>query len=409
MNSFKKLVCFVPGWLSKQRDEIGSDPILRWYGAILCWCYALGGLSWLFLEKGSLILSKGFMPYCWPFFESCFRFRYFTESQWKILIAFYTLLAIGLGTLFLKQKFYRIAYYLLFFLVFIKTLIFIQDFRLRLNQHYMLYWMTLVYLFIPAKREILKYQLILFYFWAGILKIDYEWLSGSALYNLDKFWIKGDLVPWSCLYVVILESVIIFGILFKNPYIFWSTFAQLILFHIFSWPIVQWYYPILMFLLISILPLDRLGIKKFPVQIKATRKETIFIIVLFSIFQIVPYIFPGDSALTGEGRLFALNMFDAKVQCEGKLMVHFKNGDKKEIKPRILATQRIKCDPIVFANYARISCLILKKKKSFEDLDLYLISRRFSEKEYSKRIEIEKFCTKNPSYSMLWHNDWILY
>jgi len=50
----------------------------------------------------------------------------------------------------------------------------------------MLNWIVLAYLFFPGKRVLLRHLLVSLYFWAGILKLDWEWLSGVALYNQDR-------------------------------------------------------------------------------------------------------------------------------------------------------------------------------------------------------------------------------
>ena len=65
-------------------------------------------------------------------------------------------------------------------------------------------------------------------------------------------------MPASCVYVVVLETTLIFGLYARRNWIFYATLAQLVAFHIFSWPIVGFWYPTLMFCLLSILPLMRL-------------------------------------------------------------------------------------------------------------------------------------------------------
>jgi hypothetical protein len=49
-------------------------------------------------------------------------------------------------------------------------------------------------------------------------------------------------------------------------------------------------------------------------------------LALFSILQVIPYAFPGDTAITGEGRIFALHIFDAQVVCNSNIVVRRKDG-----------------------------------------------------------------------------------
>ena len=55
------------------------------------------------------------------------------------------------------------------------------DFRFRANQYYMATAIVAILLFWPHKRDALRILLVAFYFWAGTLKLNIEWLSGSTL------------------------------------------------------------------------------------------------------------------------------------------------------------------------------------------------------------------------------------
>ena len=44
-------------------------------------------------------------------------------------------------------------------------------------------WVTGVFLAVPGKREALRLLLVLFYVWAGTLKLNWEWISGAGLYR----------------------------------------------------------------------------------------------------------------------------------------------------------------------------------------------------------------------------------
>jgi hypothetical protein len=101
----------------------------------------------------------------------------------------------------------------------------------------------------------------LFYFWAGTLKVNWEWISGAALYR-PLWFFTGRGVIVACAYVVLMELFVSWGLLARRSWIFWSAVAQLALFHVMSWAVVDFFYPILMFLLLSIVVLDRL----YPVK-----------------------------------------------------------------------------------------------------------------------------------------------
>ena len=55
-------------------------------------------------------------------------------------------------------------------------------------------------------------MVVLFYFWAGLLKFNSEWLSGAALYKKPWLLPTGAL-PLACAYVLALETVFSWGLL----------------------------------------------------------------------------------------------------------------------------------------------------------------------------------------------------
>jgi len=179
--------------------------------------------------------------------------------------------------------------------------------------------------------------------------------------------------------------------------------------------VVGFFYPILMFLLLSIFPLARLlpregadesvldelvaGRLPLPAWIAAG---------LFSFLQIVPYLYPGDTAITGEGRLYALHMFDARVECEAIGTLHLADGSVEGIDLHVGST-RNGCDPIRIRAHARILC---QRRDSgtvaFESLDVDLRSRRATDRELTPVMHIQDFCANLPRYSPFLHNEWIL-
>ena len=54
-----------------------------------------------------------------------------------------------------------------------------------------------------------------------------------------------------------MECLFSWGLLARNRWLFWGVFAQILLFHLVSFSVVGFYYPILMVLLLSVFPLSR--------------------------------------------------------------------------------------------------------------------------------------------------------
>lgn len=407
-------------WLGAQIDEIASDRVLRLYGATLAAAHLLSFFHWEYRRAAPLLLDPSAFAVCWPFFESCAAWRWLPREGWEVLL--WTLAALSLASAagFASRRTTSVGYWLLAAATALRLAILVQDFQLRLNQHYMLTWVVAVFLLLPRRRDLLQHLLVLFYFWAGLLKLDYEWLSGAALYGKDRIWIPASLIPASCVYVVVLEVVLIFGVYSRRAWLFWATLAQLAVFHVISWKVVGFFYPTLMFLLLSIFPATRLltpreawprsplaSLRSRGASLRESR-VALALAASFSICQLVPYAMPGDSALTGEGRLFALHMFDAQVECEPAYSMRFADGSTRPYPTAWLRNfpRRIRCDPILFLNAGRHLCERLPRPFA-EDIDVRVLARRASDPTWHTLIDVERFCAAGLTYDLWRPNAWI--
>jgi hypothetical protein len=408
-------------YFTRQIAEIESDPVLRNFGVALGATHVLSFVLWRFRIGLERVIGPGVDGLCWPFFENCHLARVLSPGAIHGLLQVYLLLGGAAIVLLLAGRRVQAAYWILVALTAFRLAIVFQDFTLRLNQHYMATLVALVFHFVPNKRTNLRYLILAFYVWAGLLKFDREWLSGAALYHQDRLWVPAALIPASCAYVLVLEVLFVWGVLFKRKWLFWSTFAQLIVFHVFSWTVVGFFYPMIMFCLLAIFPLawqverndpgpslfERLFRRNAP-------RSSYAMLAVYSILQLIPYAFPGDSALTGEGRLFALNMFDARVQCRANFTFHKKDGttevlDLTRDKGELILATRIQCDPIVYFDMGQAWCRKMESREDFTSLDVLLESKRSSDDGPPRPVmDVRDFCQAGLTYRMWRPNGWIL-
>lgn len=409
-------------YLENQIQEIRSHLTLRIYGSLMSLLLILAGGDWLMTGVSSA-LGRGTEAICWPMFPNCQSWRVIETSGIQLIFATLLLLSILNLLLFTVPRFNKTAFYLLITLNVFKLLIIAFDFRFRLKQHIMAFWVTMVFLFLPKKERSLKVLVVFFYFWAGLLKLNTEWLSGISLYKMPWLMIPA-LLPWACAYVLILELLLVWGLLFDGTKISWAVLIQLFIFHLFSFPVVGYFYPVTMYTILMIYPLSW-GFK-WPSSwlCPPEDQETTFrwlldrrkalpaygLVMVFSCAQIIPRFMPGDTAITGEGRLFSLHMFDAFTSCEAFAEVRYKDGSSRRVDLKIDHPVRIHCDPITYLSRARFLCKNeIKMNNAFKDLDLSLCSKRASEGEFHQVIDEKDFCTKDLRYSLLSHNGWIHY
>ena len=407
-------------YVERQIAEIRRDPALRCYGVAMAFLHVVSALWWLDQRAIGFIHSAA-EPICWPIVPACERLRVLGPAPLSWLLLAYLLAPVVVGLLFASERHTRTAYWGLVGLTVFKAAVMLLDFRLRMNQHYMAFAVTLAFLFAPAKRNTLRVLVMLFYFWAGTLKLNWEWLSGAGLYR--PVWLfSGAGVVAACAYVVVLELGVSWGLLARRAWIFWGALAQFVVFHVFSWPVVGFFYPLLMFAILTIYPMARLVPPREPVDAPAgpgllasfwrgrERGATYAVAAAFSLLQLTPYAFPGDHALTGEGRLYALHMFDARPVCTGYADLHHVDGTTTRRDLKLRLDTRIACDPVVFWNRARTLCRERGADglATVRELDLYLWARRATQAELRPVIAVTGFCGRDVRYNPFWHNGWIL-
>jgi hypothetical protein len=396
-------------------DDIRSDAALTFFGGALASANIVTFVQWKFHNGVPLMVGRGRDSLCWPFWEGCHAYA-LPVAIVNAGLWLYLLLAVVAAGCFLSRR-VSAGYWLLLLVNVMRVFVMLQDYRLKANHHYMLNWMVLAYLFLPHTRAMLRHVLVCIYFWAGALKLDPDWLSGAALYSQDRLWFPRALVPAACVYVVVLEMGMIWGLYSRRAWVFWGTLAQLALFHYTSWPIVGFWYPSLMLCLLSILPLARI-IPAPQAETAARRRPhmvyalTAAVAVIFASLQMLPRAFPGDTAITGEGRMFALHMFDALVECDAALTYHLPDGDRVQVRGETTKLpHRSRCDPFVYYAIARNECARLAGEAAPSaapvDFDVSLRSRRNSAASYTQVLAIRNFCAAAPHYALWHHNDWI--
>lgn len=373
------------------------DPALRRYGAALCVGLGLTAL-WFLSRDAHLWLHPEKEALCWPGTSSCAQWRVFSADTWWWIFLATAVASLLVARLFRRGR--RWAWFALLGLSVLQCAIVLSDYRFRLNQHYMLAWLVAVFLFFPDRRRLLRWLFVAFYVWAGTLKLNADWLSGEALPS-ETFIGDGTLLRIALAYVVVFELVVIWGLLAKQGWIFWTAYFHFLGFTLFSFTQVGFFYPLLMLTTSSIFLLDR----AFPREAPRRLWPSFAVLAVFSLLQLVPFAFPGDSALTGEGRLFALHMFDARVECRSVAEVQRQGQTIGFFDLRNELPIRTQCDPAMMLARARALC----QAPGSEDLtfNVRLDSKRATADALVPLVAINDFCNNVPEYALFSRNRWI--
>ena len=404
------------GWfstfISRNIEEIGADKALRLYGACLGISY-IATAAHYFIRRQYLYLTTPNGSLCWPLFPDCYQYHVLSVPQAIAVGCLLACLAAAFPLYFLMGRVGAGWAFLLATVVLDWTII-SQDFRSRLNEHYMLLWTTIAFLFFPKKRQTVRFLILSFYFWAGRIKLNHEWLSGSDLPH--RLWlIPVSTYPVACAYVVILEMVFVWALVQPRKWLFWAVFAQFVLFHAMSWSIVHFYYPVLMAGIISIFPLCRLlpngaGNDLSDFFHLRLPRSLYALLAVFAALQLSPLLYPGDPDWTDQGRLVALHMFTGRSQCRVLATEKFKTGAAKTVDLfRRDLTPNMNCDPLVYFNEAQRICRQLPgQDPDFVDLDLRMDVSKTVSPASRPLIATDDFCAKHIRYNAFLPNDWIL-
>ncbi len=128
--------------------------------------------------------------------------------------------------------------------------------------------------------------------------------------------------------------------------------------------------------------------------------------VLFAALQLAPTAYPGDPAITGEGRYLALHMFDAPVQCKSEIVFRSTHEWRSlPIRPPFVYP-RISCDPLIHFRMSQARCREMRDAGVQDGFEWILRSRKTGQLNFEIVAHIPDFCSAAVSYSVV-GNSWI--
>ena len=397
-------------YIQSQIEEIRNYKTLRWYGVFLSLVHVVTFFFWHHTAFVYQYIPKTANTLCWPQIPFCESLRFLSPMGVQITLFLYLALALLTVFLFLRKNTLAYAYWLFLFINVIKLYLFFMDYRLMGNYHYMPFVISFAYLFIRQKLFFIPILIGSFYFFAGVLKLsNFEWLTGLAFPKGVRFpfFFNEDIKMLLCFYVVCLEIIGTWLLILKTRWKM-AAYFQFIIFHIMSYFIVDYFYPAVMLCLLSVFLLMYIFRENV---VKLSIRNTFFGILFLSLViagNILSVFIPGDAALTGEGRYYGLNMYDANTECDSQIFLRFKN---KTIQESFSAyreySMRIQCEPYVDFNTVSKICSYYKSDPDFIDMDWSLYSKLGSDLSFQRIVNERDVCSKNLQYSSWKKNKWI--
>ncbi len=373
-------------------EEIRASPALRKYGFFLSFIHFFTFAYWFSYADIYNLISRATPAFCQPFFQSCEVFRFGTPELWRWILVAYFLAGLLSSALWL-MGFIRWAYIAALVLFLFKFFIYIQDYRLTDSYHYIHFLFLFLFLFVPRKLKIIPFAIVLIYWVAGIQQLNMG-LSG---------------IRWTTAYVLVLE--LFFSTLLLSSKPFWQKFAliQFFIFHIYSIQFVGLFYPAVMLCVLSIF------IPMFKAKNAAPGLSEIWhykphrnLVFLFILAQLYPVVLPGKAALTGEGRLLALNIFASRATCRHSFVVEMGAGRYQQLQIRTESIGAgIRCEPYLYLEFARRLCEDFAHEGNPAIVDIHLQSRLSSENNFSPIVDQKNICQSKIRFNPLFSNSWI--
>jgi len=250
----------------------------------------------------------------------------------------------------------RIALWLLACGSLLKLGLYLLDYRLMGNFHSMPIFLSFIYFLRPKDLNAAQLTLVMFYFLAGTLKLNLEWLSGQALWT-PRVWKLTELMPWGLAGVVILELCLIWLLLMPSRPLRFLIWFTLVAFHLVSYNWVGWFYPAIMLTMILFMPFMW---RKASSNWRLTRwgaASMMVLILAHSLPHFEDFKLRGTPlSLEGSARAYTLNMIDARPTCIASLMMKV-GGDRLDVIPNMREYGvRTSCDPLLLKAYAVSIC-----------------------------------------------------
>jgi len=397
-------------YIKSQIQEIISTRSLSWYGVFLSVIHIV---TFFFWHHNALIyqyLTKNANSLCWPQISFCESIRILSPFGVQILLYGYLTMTVFNIFLFLNRKTIVFAYWLFLILNLLKLYIFLMDYRLLDSYHYLPFLVSFAYLFIWQKLFFIPLLISCFYFFTAFLKINNsDWLMNLVFSRNIWFpsFVSENVRLIICFYVISMEMI---GSLFLIARSHWKAlvYIQFALFYVISYFIWGYFCSTVMLCLLSLFFLSFFFDEKYILlNLKKMLPGAIFTsIILFG--WLLPFLIPGNSALTGEGRLYGPNMLNLYSYCDSHIILRFQNETLQEHFPKYREYPLfLRCDPYIEFHKVKKICADYKEGPKFIDLDWTFYSKLRYDLGYKQVVSEKNFCSKNLKYFSWKKNDWI--
>jgi hypothetical protein len=341
---------------------------------------------------------------CPPYFKNCLEYTFLDilPESWEraifstclfslLFFAFYTFL----------NKLWKTCHFTILLLFIWKILhTWVLSFNITIEYSFFSDPFIFIFLFCNQQLWLSRIVLSLLYIFAAKVKLTSTWIAGTYFsatqMGLPLF--AESLIPFLTNYVILLEIFAALGLLSKSVILRKASVALLIIFHLYSIPIIGYAFAgyVLPLLLINYLLPKEYYLHESN---KKLNYPSITLLCILIVCGFVQNLIPGDERYTQEGRGFGSAMIDANHQCLIEFEIIYKNG-KIENGQHYSSAAGVRCWPYKHWFLAQEKC----KKSNVEKVALTMYQSINGGPLY---LSVDESNICNKKYHFLAKNDWI--
>lgn len=385
-------------------DEIARSRTLQLAAGVLLLGWLLEFQSWFRFPDFTLNAVRDGLHLCWPWFQSCGEWYFLTTgtlgySQSVLYAGLWALMALALLALVYRKYAYMHAIFFVLFAWEVLGMFF--AYRFAVNYWYFHLLMAALFLCARGKLAFLRVAVVVFYVFAGIIKLTPSWISGEYFSALSQglYLFPDMLIPVATGAVILMELVLVWYLLSSRREYRLSVLAILFVFHTYSVIYVGFTYPTVVLPMVLVVFLSneevRIRVRTFMRSIAGT-----VIVGFFVAVHLVPLFIHGDVRITLEGNKYGNYMFRANYQCESRATFVHTSG-RAVVKDSTSFFANYRCDPYGHYFYLKQMCV---NDETIERI-AWTFDTAVDGSPFMRIVNVENACELE--YTPFLHNEWI--
>lgn len=380
--------------------EIKKSSTVRIYGIILGLAHILTFIFWLQNENLPLKFASSASQMCWPTFESCQYLHSISDSWLTFFFYSYIVFAVLASITLFSSRAVGMGWFLLLVATLLKAVLYLQDFRLSANIHYLHFLLSIVWLIFPSKILSFKWIMAGYFFFSAMHKLSPEWLTGR--WFLDHVEMPIKLAEWMAALSAMIEFIapmVLFlkdGRYFLSAYLtLWIYFAGLAYADGFLRPAL-----LLMFSLVFLLHIleERRAEREFIYQSfirpEPSKLWTLVIVVIFWAAQVLPWVPQLPPPLERSRVVLSLRSPPKMNECRQTTYLigrDFLTEISQTPEKGTLKNHTV-CDPYLNMLEARSFCEQKKSQPALETVASYFFIRGLKDTQFQAVFENDDIC-----------------